>query len=91
MSITAPTWRLQDRLLRALDEVDISVQDMADHLGVSRNTVGNYLAGRTSPNRAILRVWALRCGVPLDWLAPDDSGRTQDGRSSGCSSELTAA
>lgn len=41
---------------------------MADYIGKSRNTVGNYLAGRSKPDLAVLRVWALRCGVPLEWL-----------------------
>lgn len=79
MSITVPTWRLRDRLLRALDEAGLSVSDMATELGVSRNTVGNYLAGRTQPNRSVLRIWALRCGVPLAWLvAGDESGTATD-------------
>lgn len=31
-------------------------------------TIRNYLSGRTQPTRAVLVTWALRCGVPLDWL-----------------------
>jgi transcriptional regulator with XRE-family HTH domain len=42
---------------------------MADYLEVGRNTVSNYLHGRTQPSAAVLRVWALRCGVPYEWLA----------------------
>lgn len=42
--------------------------EMAHLLDVSGNTVGNYLAGRTTPSTAVLRVWAMRCGVPLDWI-----------------------
>lgn len=47
---------------------------MAAELGVARNTVGNYLAGRTSPARSVLRVWALRTGVPFEWLLNGDIG-----------------
>jgi transcriptional regulator with XRE-family HTH domain len=68
-SITTPQFHLGDRLRKALDHSSTSVQAMADELGVSRTTVSNYMALRTSPNRATLRVWALRCGVPFDWLA----------------------
>jgi transcriptional regulator with XRE-family HTH domain len=66
---TTPQFHLGDRLRKALDHSSTSVQAMADELGVSRTTVSNYIALRTKPNRATLRVWALRCGVPFDWLA----------------------
>ncbi len=69
-----PRLELRHRLGLALDYARISVSEMADELGVSRNTAGNYLAGRTRPNRAALRVWALRCGVPFEWLETDDQG-----------------
>jgi transcriptional regulator with XRE-family HTH domain len=52
----------------ALEASDVKVAEMADELGVGRNTVGNYLAGRTQPSRSTLRVWALRTGVPFEWL-----------------------
>lgn len=64
-----PVFGLRHRLALALDYSGVSVHDMADELGVSRNTVGNYLAGRTTPHKAVLRVWALRTGVPFEWLA----------------------
>lgn len=70
---TVPVFGLRHRLSLALDHADVSVQEMADELGLSRNTVGNYLAGRTRPHKAVLRVWALRCGVPYEWLV---SGET---------------
>lgn len=60
---------LRHRLALALDHSGVSVHDMADELGVSRNTVGNYLAGRTRPAKAVLRVWALRTGTPYEWLS----------------------
>lgn len=63
-----PTFGLRHRLALALEAAEVSVAAMADELGVSRNTVGNYLAGRTTPPRPTLRVWALRCGVPFEWL-----------------------
>jgi transcriptional regulator with XRE-family HTH domain len=73
-----PQWRLCDRLARALDESHLTVQQMADVLGVDRNTVGNYLHGRTRPRDAVLRVWAMETGVDLDWLrgGPLTSGVT---------------
>ncbi len=63
-----PTWDLPDRMGKALRVARISSQGMADYLGVSRNTVGNYTNGRTRPDKRTLMLWALRTGVPLEWL-----------------------
>ena len=67
---------LGDRLSKALAVANINGLDMAEHLGVSRQTIGNYTSGRTRPNRATLRTWALKTGVPLSWIEtgviPDD-------------------
>lgn len=65
---TIPTWTLGDRLAKALDISNVTVQEMADELGVSRTTVSNYMHGRTHPSRSVGRIWALRTGVPFAWL-----------------------
>lgn len=67
-STGVPEFHLGDRLRKSLDVAGMSVQDMADHLGVSRNTVSNYLALRTTPSRSVVRDWSLRCGVPFEWV-----------------------
>lgn len=56
-----------DRLEKSLSYANVSHQDMADALGVSRQTIGNYTSGRTTriPKLA-LKEWALRTGVPLE-------------------------
>lgn len=56
------------RMRIALEHAHVSMGEMAELLEVSGNTVGNYLAGRSVPSAATLRVWAMRCGVPLDWI-----------------------
>lgn len=63
-----PTFDKADRLAKALQHANVSVQAMADYLGVSRNTVGNYLARRTPVPRASVIAWALKTGVPFKWL-----------------------
>lgn len=72
MALTAeplfPQFTLGDRLEKALAHGHISVAEMALRLGVSRQTVGNYLAGRTVPKRAVLQVWADITHVPVEWL-----------------------
>lgn len=63
-----PHWDLADRLRKALREAHVTRSEMAKHLGVNRNTITNYVNGNTRPPWAAVRVWALRCGVPYDWL-----------------------
>lgn len=67
---SVPTFTLADRLGKALKHGGVSVQQMADHLEVSRNTVGNYINGRgkKDPDKATLMLWAERCGVSYRWL-----------------------
>lgn len=78
-----PVFDKADRLGKALQHAGVSVQAMADELGVSRNTVGNYLNRRTEISRSGLIVWALRTGVPMQWLetglAPNGDDNGPDG------------
>jgi transcriptional regulator with XRE-family HTH domain len=67
-----PSWTLGDRLDKALHDAGMGKQEMADFLEVSRNTVGAYCADRQRPSGAVLRAWALRTGVPLEWLKRGD-------------------
>jgi len=59
---------LADRLAKALLVAGISVADMAAYLEVHRNSVGAWLNRRTQPRPANLRLWAIRTGVPYEWL-----------------------
>lgn len=65
-----PQLTLGWRLKMALDHADLSVQEMADHLDYSRGQLSRYLNDKGEPpRRPVLREWALRCGVPFEWLA----------------------
>lgn len=63
-----PEFDLADRMRKALREADIGVQEMAEYLEVSRNAVGTWINGRNRPSPQTVRLWALRCGVPYEWL-----------------------
>lgn len=63
-----PHFDIADRMRKALRESGIGNQEMADYLGVSRNTVGNYINGRNRPDKRTLMLWALSTGVPFAWL-----------------------
>ncbi len=67
---------LADRMRKALRVADMGVGEMAEYLGVSRNTVGNWINGHATPSRQTRMLWAMRTSVPLEWLEtgndPDD-------------------
>ena len=71
-----PEWDTADRMRKSLRAADIGVQEIADYLGVSRNTVSTWINGRIQPSTQTLRLWALRCGVDYTWL----SGTAPEGR-----------
>jgi transcriptional regulator with XRE-family HTH domain len=74
--LAAFQWDLADRLGKSLRVADMSAQDMADYLEVHRNTVGSWLNGRTTPNGAILKLWAMRTGAPYHWLRYGQQGKS---------------
>lgn len=74
---TVPEWTLSWRLQRAMVHAGLQIEDMTRELGVSRSTVSRWLNERGAPPRiSYLKVWALRCGVPLEWLLNGADVRT---------------
>jgi transcriptional regulator with XRE-family HTH domain len=71
--VGVPQWDTSDRMRKALRHAGIGVQEMADYLDVSRNTVSTWINGRISPSTQTLRLWAMRCGVSFSWLANGDT------------------
>lgn len=47
---------------------ELNNKTMAVYMGVRPETVSTWINGRVTPSRAVLRVWADRCGVDLTWL-----------------------
>ena len=84
--VLIPAWDQADRLRKALREADLGVQDMADYLGVSRNTIGRYLSGAAPAKIQTLRLWAMRCGVSYEWLRTGVSEVKPDGDPGGVAS-----
>lgn len=59
---------LADRLRKSLRVVRLPVSEIAADLGVSRNTVSNWINGRSRPNEQQLQLWAAYAHAPLSWL-----------------------
>jgi transcriptional regulator with XRE-family HTH domain len=68
-SSNVPRFELRHRMDLAMESAGLKVEDMAGEIGRSVTTIRNYLAGRTTPTRAVVTAWALRCKVDRDWLA----------------------
>lgn len=71
-----PEWDLVDRMRKALRVSGLGVQEIADYLDVSRNTVSTWINGRITPSTQTVRLWALRTGVPYEWLRDGTTPRT---------------
>ncbi|WP_417033744.1 helix-turn-helix domain-containing protein [Cutibacterium avidum] len=52
----------------ALAESDMTVQDMADALGVTRQTIGRWMHDTAEPRRGYVLAWAMATGVDRTWL-----------------------
>lgn len=73
-----PQFDMADRLRKALRQANVGVQEIAEYLGISRNTVGSWLAGRAEPGKAFVMLWAMRTGVPLKWLQTGENPHQED-------------
>lgn len=60
---------MADRMRRALRVSGVGVAEMADYLEVSRDTVGNWINGRARPRLRDARLFALKTGFSVTWLA----------------------
>src|SRR5665647_3920943 len=80
-------WRLQ----MALGHANLTVQEMADELGMSRGSLSRWLNDRGAPPRPVfIKAWALRTGVPAEWLLTGHAENPRPGDPDG-GEDLTAA
>lgn len=63
-----PPILVQHRLRIAREFAGLEQEELAELIGVSRNTVGNAEKGRGKPRKITLNAWALACGVPVSWI-----------------------
>ena len=72
-----PEFDTADRMRKTLRSSGVGVSEIAEYLGVGRNTVSNWINGRNPASVQTLRLWALRTGVPFEWLATGESPRPE--------------
>ena len=59
---------LGDRMKKSLRLAGISIEEMAEYLECHRNTISGWLGDRAKPMAIILRLWADKTRVPVEWL-----------------------
>lgn len=69
-----PEFNTADRLRKALHVAGVSVSEMADYLGIARETCGRYINDKQPASLRTRRLWALRTGVPFDWIETGNYG-----------------
>jgi transcriptional regulator with XRE-family HTH domain len=74
-----PHFGLHDRMRLVLRDRGISVGAMAEYLDVARETVSSWINGHVRPSTQTLRLWALRTGVPYEWLVTGEVPVPPDG------------
>jgi transcriptional regulator with XRE-family HTH domain len=78
-SEAVPQWTRGWRMRRALDHAGLTVETMIAELGVSRGTASRWLHDKGPVRDIYLKQWALRCGVPFDWLKDGRMGTSTSG------------
>jgi transcriptional regulator with XRE-family HTH domain len=61
-------WDLADRMKKALRVARVSRKAMATYLDVTEGTISTWTSGRIEPSMQTKRLWAMKCGVPFEWL-----------------------
>jgi len=75
-----PEFTVADRLRKAREKTGLDHRQFASAIDSSKGTISNYESNRYTRQRKtiVLKAWALRTGVPLEWILtgqePQDGG-----------------
>ena len=75
-----PVFTIGDRLRKARERCGLSQSEFASEIDVSPRSISNYESEAVQPKKIVLKAWALRTGVPLEWL---ETGHAPSGNDSG--------
>ena len=71
---TIPQITLPVRLRLAREHAGLQQAQLADLVGVARNTISRAESGAAAPGRPLLLSWAMATGVPLGWILTGEAG-----------------
>lgn len=74
---TVPGWRLSHRLQRAREHANLDQAQLAERIGVSRQSVSNYERGLRIPTAALIESWSEATNVDADWIREGESDRSE--------------
>ena len=63
-----PAFTIGDYLRKAREHAGLEQTELASEIGISRGTVTNYERGHVTPRKAVVMAWAMRTGVPVEWI-----------------------
>jgi transcriptional regulator with XRE-family HTH domain len=69
----APKWDLADRLAKARRWAGLEQEDLAEDFGMTHQAISKYERGLSIPKLVVIKQWALRTKVPVEWLLEDDA------------------
>src|SRR6185312_17082549 len=70
-----PDMRPADWMRKAREAAGLDQEQLAELIGVSRQTISNTERGVSQPRRILVNAWSLATGVPVEWLL---TGRVSD-------------
>lgn len=73
-----PEIRVHHRLRIAREAAKLEQQELAERMGISRQSVSKLESGKASPRKITLNAWALATGVPASWLRTGEVPPTPD-------------
>lgn len=79
---SVPEWDVVDRLKKSLRHAEMDSADIAQALGVRRETVSRWLNGKVPVNTRTLQAWAVATGVDVVWLTTGAANRPTGGGAS---------
>ncbi|MDU5380556.1 MAG: helix-turn-helix transcriptional regulator, partial [Actinomyces sp.] len=84
MTIQSITWEIpqfdrSDRLRKAREHAGLEQAQLAELIGVSRNTISGAERGANTPRRHVVMAWAMATGVPVEWIETGRVPRHDDG------------
>lgn len=71
-----PEWTLGDRLRKARQVTGMTTRQFATEIGVAQGTVTGAENDTRQPRRITLLAYAMRTGVPIEWI---ETGETPTG------------
>lgn len=74
-----PQWTVGDRLRKARTTTGLTAKAFADEIGISTKTALDAESDKRAPRRITLLAYAMRSGVPVEWLETGNAPQPKPG------------